>query len=283
MILDWIQRYEPKNEEEIISVLREIMQEITLAALSRTNFYEKAAFYGGTALRIFYNLDRFSEDLDFSLLDKDPTFSLEPYFMSILNEFEALGLKVSIREKVKRTNSAIDSAFLKTDTIWKTLSLDEIPSYHGIKLNKTIQIKIEVDREPPLGFKTEEKLLLNPFSFYVKCLAPHDLFARKLHTLLYRKWKNRVKGRDWFDFEWYIQQKIPLHLNHFIIRAQESGDWKAEQMSANELKAMIHKKIDVVSFTQIIEDISRFIENDDKLHLWSAQYFHDLVEHIEFL
>lgn len=283
MILDWIQRYEPKNEEEIISVLREIMQEITLAALSRTNFYEKAAFYGGTALRIFYNLDRFSEDLDFSLLDKDPTFSLEPYFMSILNEFEALGLKVSIREKVKRTNSAIDSAFLKTDTIWKTLSLDEIPSYHGIKLNKTIQIKIEVDREPPLGFKTEEKLLLNPFSFYVKCLAPHDLFARKLHALLYRKWKNRVKGRDWFDFEWYIQQKIPLHLNHFIIRAQESGDWKAEQMSANELKAMIHKKIDVVSFTQIIEDISRFIENDDKLHLWSAQYFHDLVEHIEFL
>lgn len=283
MILDWIQRYEPKNEEEIISALREIMQEITLAALSRTNFYEKAAFYGGTALRIFYNLDRFSEDLDFSLLDKDPTFSLEPYFMSILNEFEALGLKVSIKEKAKRTNSAIDSAFLKTDTIWKTLSLDEIPSYHGIKLNKTIQIKIEVDREPPLGFKTEEKLLLNPFSFYVKCLAPHDLFAGKLHALLFRKWKNRVKGRDWFDFEWYIQQKIPLHLNHFIIRAQESGDWKAEQMSANEIKAMIHKKIDVVSFTQIIEDISRFIENDDKLHLWSAQYFHDLVEHIEFL
>lgn len=180
MINDWIQQYEPKNEEEVIAAMREIMQEIILSGLSRTNFYEKAAFYGGTALRIFYRLDRFSENMDFSLLKKEPNFSLEPYFSSIINEFEAVGLKVSIKEKVKQIDSAIDSAFLKSETIWKTITSDEIPSYQGVRFNKTIKIKIEVDRDPPLGFETEGKLLLQPFSFYVNCLSLPDLFAGKI-------------------------------------------------------------------------------------------------------
>jgi predicted nucleotidyltransferase component of viral defense system len=283
MLKDWIQKYQPKNEEDIVAALREIMQEITLAGLSRTNFYEKAAFYGGTALRIFYKLDRYSEDLDFSLLKKDPNFSLEPYFSAIINEFEALGLKVRIKEKAKKIDSAIDSAFLKSETIWKTLTLDEIPTYQGVKLNKTIKIKIEVDRDPPLGFETEEKLLLQPYSFYVNCLAPPDLFAGKLHALLFRKWKNRVKGRDWYDFEWYVQQGIPLHLEHFLIRAQESGDWHEDQISKEQIKNLLANKINSVSFDRVKEDIVRFIQNSDKLNIWSPKYFHDLKEQMRFL
>lgn len=284
MILkDWIEKYQPKTEEDIIVALRETMQEITLAGLSRTNFYEKAAFYGGTALRIFHKLDRFSEDLDFSLLKKDPGFSIEPYFNPIINEFEALGLSVSIKERTKKIDSAIDSAFLKSETIWKTLILDEIPSYQGVKLNKSVKIKIEVDRDPPLGFKTEEKLLLQPYSFYVNCLAPPDLFAGKLHALLFRKWKNRVKGRDWFDFEWYIQQGIPLHLEHFLIRAQESGDWHEDQISKKQVKELLTDKIDTVSFHQAKEDVVRFIQKSDRLTIWSPKYFHDLIERLRFL
>ena len=126
MIKEWIAEYKPKNEGEILDALREIMQEITLAALSRTDFFEKAAFYGGTALRIFYGLDRFSEDLDFSLMEVDEAFTLEPYFSAIQTEFESLGIKVSIKEKGKLQQSSIESAFLKTETIWNELILEDV-------------------------------------------------------------------------------------------------------------------------------------------------------------
>src|SRR5690606_33317669 len=195
MIKEWIEEYNPKNEEEILSALREIMQEVALAGLSRTDFFEKAAFYGGTALRIFYGLDRYSEDLDFSLLEVNPDFTLEPYFSAILQEFEALGIHVSIKEKAKTKESSVDSAFLKAETIWKEIVLEDIIKQTGVRSNKNIKIKIEVDRNPPLKFSTEEKLLIRPFSFYVNCLTRSSLFAGKMHALLYRKWIGRVKGR----------------------------------------------------------------------------------------
>lgn len=281
MIESWIAQYEPKNEEELVNALREIMQEITLAGLSRTDFYEKAAFYGRTALRIFYNLDRFSEDMDFSLLETNTSFSLKPYFTAILNEFEAIGLSVSIKEKAKNTTSAIESAFLKSDTIRKTLPLDEIPSYQGLNVNKSIKIKLEIDREPPLGFETEQKLLLRPFSFYVNCVSQSDLFAGKLHALLFRKWKNRVKGRDWYDFEWYVQNSIALNVNHFLHRTLDSGDWKAASISPEQIKDLVHQRVDSISFKQAKEDIIRFIPDDEKIKIWSPKYFHDLVERME--
>src|SRR5690554_5540512 len=144
MIKEWIEEYNPRNEEEILSALREIMQEITLAGLSRTDFFEKAAFYGGTALRIFYGLDRYSEDLDFSLLKPDDHFSIEPYFKAILDEFKSLGLTVSIKEKKKTKESAIESAFLKAETIWQEIILEDIIKEIGVRSNKTLEIKIEV-------------------------------------------------------------------------------------------------------------------------------------------
>ena len=185
MIKEWIAKYNPQNEEQTLDALREIMQEITLAGLSRTDFFEKAAFYGGTALRIFYKLDRFSEDLDFSLLKEDPEFSLEPYFPAIVSEFKAIGITVSIKEKVKTAQTSVDSAFLKSETIWKELILEDIVKQAGIKSNRDIKIKIEVDRKPPLGFETEEKLLLQPFSFYVKCFTQPSLFAGKMQISMF--------------------------------------------------------------------------------------------------
>jgi predicted nucleotidyltransferase component of viral defense system len=282
MIKEWIAEYEPKNEDEILDALREIMQEITLAALSRTDFFEKAAFYGGTALRIFYGLDRFSEDLDFSLLKADEGFTLEPYFSAILTEFDALGIKVRINEKEKAKRSSIESAFLKTETIWKELVLEDILKQTGVKSNKPIKIKIEVDRNPPLGFQTEEKLLIRPFSFYVRCFKLPSLFAGKLHALLYRKWNNRVKGRDWYDLEWYIKKGIPLDAAHFLLRAQETIDWNAEIITNEQILELINHKIESVSFTNIKEDVIRFIKDEKALSIWSANYFKDLVEKMKF-
>ena len=282
MIKEWIEEYNPKSETEILSALREIMQEITLAGLSRTDFFERAVFYGGTALRIFYGLDRYSEDLDFSLLQADNKFSIEPYFKAILDEFEALGLTVSINEKKKTKQTAVDSAFLKAETIWKEIILEDIIKEIGVRSNKTLKIKIEVDRQPPLNFKTEEKLLLRPFSFHVKCFTKPSLFAGKMHALLFRKWKNRVKGRDWYDLEWYIKNGTALDVNHFLTRAKDTNDWQDDLISNEQIIELLDAKINSVSFSSIREDVVRFIPNDDALKIWSPEYFKDLLEKIKF-
>lgn len=283
MIKEWIAEYKPQNTEDILAALREIMQEVALAGLSRTNFFEKAAFYGGTALRIFYELDRFSEDLDFSLVESEPDFSLEPYFDAIITEFESIGMKVSICEKDKKEKTNIDSAFLKSETLWKELILEDIIKQAGIKsTNRSMKIKIEVDRKPPLGFKTEEKLLTRPFSFYVKCFNPPSLFAGKMHALLFRKWQNRVKGRDWYDLEWYIKKGVPLDLHHFTLRAKDTGDWTGDQLTPDDVLELLREKFKNVSFDSVKADIVPFIKDDDVLNIWSEQYFNDLVEKLKF-
>lgn len=282
MIKEWIEEYNPQNEEEILSALREIMQEITLAGLSRTDFFEKAAFYGGTALRIFYGLERYSEDLDFSLFKPDSNFSIEPYFKAILDEFKSLGLTVSIKEKTRTKRTAIDSAFLKAETIWQEIVLEDIIKETGVRSNKILKIKIEVDRQPPLNFKTEEKLLLRPFSFYVTCFTKPSLFAGKMHALLFRKWKTRVKGRDWYDLEWYIKKGIPLDVNHFLNRIKDTNDWKGDSISNEQIVELLDTKIKSVSFSSIKEDVVRFIKNDDVLNIWGPEYFKDLIEKIKF-
>ena len=282
MIREWIQEYKPQNKAQAESALREIMQEVALAGLQRTGFFEKAAFYGGTALRIFYGLDRFSEDLDFSLLEIDPGFSFEPYFDGIVTEFATVGMKVSIKEKKKTNQNNIDSAFLKSETVWKELILDGIIPQAGVQASPGIKIKLEVDRAPPLGFETEEKLLLRPFSFYVKCFTLPSLFAGKMHALLFRKWGTRVKGRDWYDLEWYIKKGIPLDLHHFLLRARDTEDWTKGTITQNQLIDLIKRKIDAVSFDNIREDIIRFIPDVSVLDIWSPQYFKDLVDKLKF-
>ena len=281
MIKEWLETYGPSNHEEAKDALREIMQEIALAGLYRAGFFEKAAFYGGTALRIFYGLDRFSEDLDFSLLAVEPEFSLSKYQDAIIQEFEALGMHVSIREKQKTNQTNIDSAFLKSETIWKELVLEGTIPQNGMEQVANVKIKIEVDREPPLGFETEDKLLLKPFSFYVKCLTLPNLFAGKIHALLFRKWGENVKGRDWYDMEWYIRKGIPLNLNHFLIRAKDSGDWKKDTITEAEFRELLAKKIDTVKMDYVINDIKRFIRDTNKLAIWSPRYFHDLVNNLK--
>ncbi len=277
MIREWLETYHPANQREATQALREIMQEIALSGLQRAGFFEKAAFYGGTALRIFYGLDRFSEDLDFSLLHRDPGFQLNKYLEAAIAEFESLGMHVSVREKQKTKQSAIDSAFLKSETVWKELVLEGIIPQNGLTQKANIVIKLEVDREPPLGFDTEERLLLKPFSFYVKCFTLPDLFAGKMHALLFRKWGTNVKGRDWYDMEWYIKKGIPLNLNHFLLRAQNSEDWNEPTITGEALRALLANRIDSVDMDRVKADIRRFIPDQNVLDIWSAKYFHDLA------
>lgn len=280
MIKQWIESYKPQNIFETEQVLREIMQEITLAGLNRANFFKYAAFYGGTALRIFHGLNRFSEDLDFSLLEKNKQFELESFFQSILEEFESMGIKVRINQKLASNVSAIDSAFLKSDTMWSELVFEKTIPQINLSIKPTIKIKIEVDTNPPLLFKTENRLLTKPFSFYVNCLTLPDLFAGKMHALLFRKWKTRVKGRDWYDLEWYIKSGVELNLTHFCQRAIESGDWNQSIISKDQLINLIELKISEVDINRIKEDVIRFIPNPIVLEIWSPSYFLQLCTQI---
>ena len=281
MIKDWIAEYQPKTDRDYKQALREIMQQITLAGLYRGGFFEKAAFYGGTALRIFYGLNRFSEDLDFSLLQNDENFHLNNYLKAIEDEFTAQGMSVSIKTKVKSVQSNIESAFLKSETLWSELVLETILPQFGLKETIGLKIKIEVDTKPPLGFETEEKLLLKPFSFYVKCFVLEDLFAGKMHALLFRKWGNNVKGRDWYDMEWYIRRGTSLNLEHFLFRAKDSGDWQKETMTEQEFRKLLYDRIETVNLETAKNDAKRFISDPKTLDIWSKDYFKDLIKYMK--
>ena len=278
MIQDWIAEYQPKTTDDYKQALREIMQQLTLAGLSRGGFFSKAAFYRGTALRIFYGLDRFSEDLDFSLLQEDENFDLEYYLKFIEDEFLAQGMVVTIKTKHESVLSAIESAFLKSETFWGELILQTSVPGLGIKQNIGLKIKIKVDTKPPLGFETEEKLLLKPYSFYVKCFVLEDLFAGKMHALLFRKWGNNVKGRDWYDLEWYIRKGVNLNLQHFLSRAKDSSDWGKETISETEFIELLTERIENLNVEIAKKDVERFIHNPKVLDIWSKQYFLDLVK-----
>jgi len=267
---EMLSRFPRETEAEKNNALREVMQEIALAGLQRAGFFEKAAFYGGTCLRIFHGLPRYSEDLDFSLLAADKDFRLSPYFDKLIEAFAALGFDVEISEKFKTADTDIASAFLK-----KSASRYDI----SIRSQKTLKIKFEVDTDPPLGFATEQKLLLQPYSLYVNCFGLSDLFAGKVHALLFRQWKNRIKGRDWYDFEWYVRKGVPLNRQHLAIRATQSGHWpEAAEMTAAQLADLLHDRIEKIDLVSARADVDRFIKSPEQLAIWSKNYFHDLAD-----
>lgn len=268
-----LQRYVLNTHEDRSLALREVMQEIALAGLNRGGFFGKAAFYGGTCLRIFHGLPRFSEDLDFSLLKSDTDFSFEPYFKTLRDEFAAFGFEVEISEKQKTTTTDIASAFLK-----KSSSIYDLQ----VAGQKAMKIKFEVDTDPPLGFATEEKLLIQPYSFYVKCFSLPDLFAGKMHALLFRKWKNRVKGRDWFDFEWYVRRGCQLNLAHFCERARQSGDLESATLQKEEFVALLQARIRTLDVGSARQDVVRFVKDSAALNIWSHDYFLQLGAMIVF-
>lgn len=279
MLETMLQRYTIENSGDYYNSIREVLQEIALAGLYRGGFFDKAAFYGGTCLRIFYGLDRFSEDLDFSLLTPDEDFSLEPYFKALKIEFEALGIDIDITQKENKGSTPIESDFLKSDSTMHILSLDTKNLLKKSPIKQQVKIKFEVDTNPPLGFNTEAKLLLQPFSFYTPCYVVEDLFAGKMHALLFRAWKQRVKGRGWYDFEWYIKNGYALNLEHLSIRARESGDLNGDESFTKEsLRVLLENKITTLDMEMVKVDIRRFIKEDEVLDIWSVDYFMSLVK-----
>lgn len=248
----------------------EVNQQIILAGLYQGGFFEKAAFYGGTCLRIFHGLNRFSEDMDFSLLNKDESFDFSQYFQPIIDEFDAIGRKVDIQKKDKKNFGKVESAFLKDTTDVYDISF---------QTEKSIKIKIEVDTNPPLHFTTEQKLLIEPRSFMTRCFTLSNLFAGKMHALVYRAWKNRLKGRDWYDFEWYIRNRIPLDFIHLQERIKE---FNGCEKSKEEFIADLEQRLKSADIKQVKADVMPFIKNPKEMTIWSNEYFLQLAKMINF-
>lgn len=267
-----VESYAPKSATERLTVQQEVMQLIALSGLARGGFFEKAAFYGGTCLHLFYGLDRFSEDMDFSLLERDPAFDFESYFPAIREEFALAGKDVEIQLKHKGRPSSIERAFLKESSeIFKI----------GLTTQKQLKIKIEVDIDPPLNFKTENRLLVRPVSRWIRAYSLGGLYAGKISAALFRAWKTRTKGRDWYDLEWYIRNNAVCDLNHLIARGAESSP-ETDLSSPSAVVAAFKKRIETIDFEVAKADVRPFLRDASCLEMWSREYFTALVEMIQF-
>lgn len=251
---------------------QEVCQKIALAGLKRGGFFDHAAFYGDTCLRMFHGLPRFSEDMDFSLTEKRNDIHLENYFDSIREEFKLAGFEVEITKKEKAAFGRVESAFLKENT-----------EAYDIKFQtrKMVKVKIELDTDPPLSFNTEPKLMLQPSSFMVRCFTLPDLYAGKMHALVYRNWQRRVKGRDWFDFEWYIRHNIPLDFNHLQARIQE---FSGEDVSQEQFMEQLRNKLATTDINNVKQDVLPYIGLQQRpgLDIWTNDYFLQLADMIKF-
>ena len=277
-----LEKYDCRRLEDYVQALREILQEIALLGLWRSKFFERAAFYGGTSLRIVHGLDRFSEDMDFSLLRPELNFNLGRYGDALQREMRAYGFDVWTETKIKRTPSAIQSAFLKANTLKQLLIIEAGEEIvRALPKGQQVKIKLEVDTDPPGGFETEIAYLLQPIPFSVRVYALPDLFAGKMHALLCRKWKQRVKGRDWYDLVWYVTHHPTLHLSHLERRLRQSGD--RDFVTPKTFRKDLHDAIDALHVEQAKRDIEPFVRNSEVLEIWSHAFFHTLVDRIQLI
>lgn len=283
VIEQMITKYEINNVNDEINALKEIIQEIVLAGLSRGNFFNNVAFYGGTALRIFYNLDRFSEDLDFALLEPNKDFDLSKYFIYIEKELKAYGINIEISTKQKSITSNITSAFLKGDTLEHILKFFPTEEEHKYNhLLKNLKIKFEVDINPPAGATYDDKFKLLPSPHQIKLYDKASLFAGKIHAILCRNWKTRTKGRDLYDYIFFLAHdtnvniellKNKLIASNYII--------ENEEFSIETVKRLLINKFKEIDYTDAKEDVKPFIKDVESLNIWNKDFFITITDNLK--
>lgn len=276
-----IEHYNPKNIDDKRNVIKEVMQEIVLCGLSKAGFFNVAAFYGGTALRIFYGLDRFSEDLDFSLLVKDKEFDLSKFF-PVLNEVvSSYGLDVDIELKNKTKDSYVQSAFLKGDTIEHFLLFYPNDLVEEVNKNEKVKIKFEIDTMPPGLATYETKYRLLPTPYGVKLYDESSLFSGKIHAVICRSWKSRVKGRDLYDYIFYLSRKSKYNLPHLREKLIDSGFIDKEtKLDNDDVKRILIDRFNEIDFEAAKNDVVPFIKDTNVLDIWSKEFFVDITTNL---
>ncbi len=274
-----LSKYKIKNTIDETNAMKEIIQEIVLSGLSRGGFFDEAAFYGGTALRIFYGLNRFSEDLDFALLKPNPNFDLSKYFSFIEKEVQAYGLNLTVSEKIKTKDSNITSAFLKGDTKEHILMFFPNENMQNTTSLKNIKIKFEVDINPPVGAKYEIKYKLLPSPHQVRLYDESSLFAGKIHAILCRNWQYRTKGRDLYDYVFYISKNAKVNIELVKEKLIDSNVLsRDDEFTIDTLKKLLNNKFEEIDYSDAKDDVIMFIEDKDSLSLWSKDFFEQITK-----
>lgn len=279
IISSLLEQYACKSIQEYRTALKEIVQSLVLLGLTRGDFFEKAAFYGGTALRKFYNLPRFSEYLDFSLLEPDKEFSLKPYINSVENTLNSYGFDMIVETRDKAAASPIESASVKGDTLTHLISFTAMQApIRGFPRNETIKVKFEVDTNPPAGAGFEVKTQLQPELYQVRLYDLSSQAAGKISAVLTRSWGNRVKGRDYYDYIWFLQKKIKVNFNHLRQRLlQQNPHGSFTEQSIIE---MLCQRFASVDFDKVRDDILPFIKKEEilKMESWNKTTLIDVTK-----
>ena len=272
IIQDRLESYQCKTAFEEEQALREITQEVCLAALSRTDFFKFAAFQGGTCLRIFYGTNRFSEDFDFLLKERNKNFDLEPYLKNLSDELAAYGYKLEVSDRSK-ADAAVKKAFIKDSSIGKVLRLNYLKADRSMR---KLRIKLEVDSNPPEGSGYEIKYLDFPFVSSVTVQGLASLFAGKIHALLCREY---AKGRDWYDFIWYTSRGTQVNYKFLASALKQQGPWQGQdlEISKDWLLKALRERICSLDWNQAKEEIRRFVRPNElaSIDLWSKELFLD--------
>jgi len=285
VLKDLLLHYPHVTLEEKENALKEVVQEIALLGLSRTDFFSKAAFYGGTCLRLFYGLPRFSEDLDFALKEPIPTFSLHSYFNEIERTFVSFGFRVEVESKESIDEGNIRSALIKGGTLAHLVSVfPDSPEVKKIISNQVTKVKFEVDVNPALGATYEEKLEAFPSLHYVTAFDGPSLFAGKAHALICRAWKNRVKGRDLYDYLFYIEKDIPLNLSYLKSKLVQSGRIQAtDPFGKEEVVSLLKERFSSIDFAEASKDALPFLFEKQEVSNWSEKLFFDSLSLLKFI
>lgn len=277
-----LKNYQTETLDEKKNAVKEIIQEVVLCGLARAKFFEKAAFYGGTALRIFYGLDRFSEDLDFSLKEPVKDFDLSSYLPILEKEVRAFGLNLKVEEKQKTADSNIKSAFLKGNTKEHLLLFytnDDFSS--GVNRDEVLRIKFEVDTNPASGAGYEYRYSLKPAPYEATLYDLPSLFAGKVHAILCRGWKNRIKGRDLYDYVFYLQRGAALNMENLKQKLIQSNAWEEKnELTLDKVKQMLCERFDGIDFEKAKDDVKDFIKDKTALDVWSVDFFKAITKQI---
>lgn len=269
-----LNKYNPQNEIEKENAIKEIVQEIVLAGLSRGGFFNKAAFYGGTCLRIFHGLNRFSEDLDFASISNEP-INLEEYLPYVRKELISYGLDMEVSLKDKNSNNEIQTGFVKGNTL--LLMMQFFPNSletNQIIGNQKIKIKFEIDTDNPLGGITETRYQLLPAPYEIKIFDEPTLFAGKIHAVICRNYKNHIKGRDYYDYLFYLGKKTEININYLENKLKETGKIsKDTKLTLEKVQDLLKEKFLNIDYNSAIEDVSKFLSNTESLKLWSSDFF----------
>lgn len=283
IIEDMLNQYQAENIEDQKNAIKEIMQEIVLSGLARAGFFKEAAFYGGTALRIFYGLDRFSEDLDFSLIAPNESFDLTNYFPVLEKEIKSYGLNMEIREKIKAKDSNIKSAFLKGNTLEHMLLFyanEDIAG--GIAKNESLKIKFEIDTNPPSNATFETRYSLRPTPYEIQLYDLPSLFAGKIHAVLCRAWKSRIKGRDLYDYVFYLSKGASVNIEHLKSRLVQSDAYPEDkELTIDIVKELLVERFATIDYDQAKDDVRQFIKDPKVLDIWSAEFFCQITKQLK--